>query len=608
MGKLRFTLTSLLFWFVIVFSCILAENLAVFSSNRMGGMYTDTAIVLSIFLLLTLGFYYFRERQKNKITFDKVLLPILIVFALVSVLTVWWQKDRVYINQETGEGLYIEFTNLEKLSYSLQIVVWCAAIYGVLFVNNRYAIARKWTRWLALVYVFGLLCFTLYGLGFEFKNIIAIFKNEYEEGGLSFGLYNSNVLAQLLLIGLLSCIILSVKKFNVYYFLCMIVFIIAIVLSSCSTASFIGVGAIVLYLLYEIVVLFKRECHKSMSLLITLIGILVFIPTFFALMVVLKVPLFVNIWNYVETGILQKDYGTLTSRTNIWGAIFGLLLENPRDFIFGLGYRTGNEILSGFYSVQEGGFAARSAHNGFVEIFLRHGLIGEILYLSLFVAFAIGIIKLLKKREYRVAYLYTLCVACLLGHSIAESTMFFTPNFGGTYLAIIFFLPVANETKAKHFEALKNDLLETEIVKEKRESILYFISTLVMGLLVAFASGKFWWLLIPAFASLFVLVLIKILSGKVSFKEAFVAILIKPIKNYYIPLLITLVVGLTFGFTSPLFLKVDLFFNMLLALFVFVLYNCALSIVDEKNKYLLFSYFDCEFKGRLKKFSCGVRK
>ena len=66
----------------------------------------------------------------------------------------------------------------------------------------------------------------------------------------------------------------------------------------------------------------------------------------FAMMISLKVPLFVNLWSFLQIHIFRKDYGTLTSRTGIWASVFGLLCKNPIDLVFGLGYKTGNFAFS----------------------------------------------------------------------------------------------------------------------------------------------------------------------------------------------------------------------------------------------------------------------
>ena len=117
MGKLKYTLTYILFWFAIIFSCMLAENFAFFSSDHMGGMNNDSLIMLSLFVIFVLAFYFFLEHKKNKVTFDKILLPIIIAFGLISIVTIWWQGPRVFDNEWRFLRTTVSFSPEEKLSY-----------------------------------------------------------------------------------------------------------------------------------------------------------------------------------------------------------------------------------------------------------------------------------------------------------------------------------------------------------------------------------------------------------------------------------------------------------------------------------------------------------
>ena len=124
MGKLRFTLTYVLFWFIIVFSCLLAENFAFFSADHLAGMSVDSLIMLSLFVIFLLVVYYIRERTKNGITFDKILLPIIAIFCLVSIATVWWQGDHTFVDA-ANNIVTVSFSVPEKISVTLQIIIWC---------------------------------------------------------------------------------------------------------------------------------------------------------------------------------------------------------------------------------------------------------------------------------------------------------------------------------------------------------------------------------------------------------------------------------------------------------------------------------------------------
>ena len=613
MGKLRFTLTYILFWFIIVFSCLLAENFALLSSDHMGGMNGNSLVLLSLFVIFALLFYFFVEHKKNKITFDKILLPIIAIFGLVSIVTIWWQGIRVFDNEWKFLRVAVAFSPEQKFLYSLDVLIWCAVLYGVLFIFNRFSISRKLFKWLPFVYIVGILICSLVDVVIEFDDIVQILTNssDYAKGGMTFIVYNSNVWGMLLLIGLLSCVVLSLKKFHHFYYFTMIHLFIMIVLSSSSTSTFVGFGVIFLYTLYEVLSTIKTNRKKALIAVVLYVGGVILSFSLVFILSALNVPIAKSFVSFIKNSILFKDYSTLTNRRGIWASVYHLLLESPIDFIFGCGYKTGNIIFSTYYEVIQSGFPARSAHNGLFEVFLRHGVLGLLFYAFAFVPFALGIIKLINKKQYRFAFIYSLCLIGIMGHSLTESTTFFTPNIQGMYLTIVFYLPVANITKDKYFERLKEETVQLpqEETSIDRNKAYYFVETLLMGSIIALAASLLiniryndfsiliayligiGWLII----GLFVLPLLLMLKEKMTIKEAIDALIVSPIKHHYIALLATLLVGVLAGLILPLIFSYDLFSYLLFTLFVFVFYNFALQLMDEKNNYLLFSFFNAKF-------------
>lgn len=613
MGKLRFTLTFILFWFVIIFSCLLAENFALLSSDHMGGMSPESLFMLSLFIIFTLVFYFFLEHKKNKLTFDKILLPIIAAFGIICIATIWWQGPRVFDNEWKFLRETVAFTPLQKLSYSLEVVIWCAVLYGVLFVFNRFSISRKLFKWLPFVYVIGILICSIVDIVMEFNDIVMIISNssEYTEGGMSFIIYNSNVWALLLLTGLLSCLVMNIRKFHLFYYIAMIHLYIMIIFTSSATSTFVGFGIIVLYTLYEIISKIRNNRKKGLTLLFVFLGVIAVSVSSLFILSALNVSFAKSFLSYIEREILFKDYSTLTNRRGIWASVYHLLLESPIDFIFGCGYKTGNVIFAKYYEIIQSGFAARSAHNALFEVFLRHGIIGLLFYVSAFIPFLLGVIKLIKTKHYRVAFIYTLCVIGAIGHSLTESTTFFTPNIQGMYLTIVFYLPVVNALKEKYFVELKEDVAHAEqgVVEINPTKVYYFIQTILMGSIIALATTLLLNIRMDntniliiyligigvLFLGLFVLPIVMIIKDKKSVKEAIRAIVISPIKHHYLALLLAIAIGVLGGLVLPLMLTFDLFSYLLFTLFVFVFYNFALLLMDEKNNYLLFSFFNAKF-------------
>ena len=606
MGKLKYTLTYILFWFAIIFSCMLAENFAFFSSDHMGGMNNDSLIMLSLFVIFALAFYFFLEHKKNKVTFDKILLPIIVAFGLISIATIWWQGPRVFDNEWRFLRTTISFSAKEKFSYSLQIVAWCAVLYGLLFTFNRFSISKKLIKWLPFVYVIGILACSFIDIIIEFNDIVMIVtrSSEYTKDGMAFIIYNSNVWAMLLLVGLISCVIMNLRKFNLFYFIAMIYLFFMIVLSSSSTSTFVGFGVIVIYTLFEILSIYRKNKKKSIILLAAFLGTIIASYLLILILAKANVPIFSSIYGFIEREILLKDYSTLTSRRAIWSSVFHLLINDPVDFMFGCGYKTGNIIFANYYEIVQSGFAARSAHDGIFEILLRHGVVGLLLYISAFIPFVIGVVKLVKQKQYRIAFIHSLCLFAIFGHSISESTLFFTPNIQGMYLTIVFYLPIIRYTKEKYFNELEEDLNKQQIndTVANKEMICQFISAMIMGLIVAFISTfatsyiltnsgallAYFIVIGVLLIALFIVPIIVSIHGNKSIN-------IMPTNEHLFVLLLTLVIGMLTGAISHFIFTFDLFSTLLFTLFVFVLYIFGLHLLNEKNNYLLFSFFNSKF-------------
>ena len=604
MGKLRFTLTYLLFWFAIIFSCLLAENFSLFTNDHMGGMELGSLYLLSFFIILLLVFYYVLERKYNRIKLDTVLLCIILTFGLISVLTVCFQGTRTFADGIGGAVGVISFSPKEKLQYVLQIIIWCAVLYGVLYAITRYSISRKWLKWLAFIYIVGLLACAVADVFLEADKIIGIFAGNYK-GDITFIIYNSNVWGHLLLIGVFSCIVLCLKRFKIYYYIPMVFFVVMIIFTSCATATFVSLVVTIGYTIFEIIAMFYKQRKKLVTYLFAYIGGLIIFVSVFALMVIVNVDVFSNFWQFIYREIIHKDYSTLTSRTGIWASVFGLLSKNPLDFIFGLGYRTGNAIFTTYFmTYRDANFAIRSTHNGFVEIFLRHGLLGVLAYTALLSTFIVGLVRLVKIKQYRVAYLYSLCFFGVLVHGIAESTTFFTPNIGGMYITLVFFLPVAKETKYNRLKLLNRNLQEREIPTHKlsKNEISYCLVSLLVGFVISFASVflcvdkvtsvpeiiTYISLLSVSVIVLFVAPLLLGARDKRSYKGA----LLQPIYAKRVIIAITIVLAVVIRTFLQAFFIFDIFSRIMFALSVFAIFSLgsllaygieACPVLDEMN-------------------------
>ena len=467
MGKLRFTLTNIIFWVVLLLSCLLSENFAVLNNDPLKGFAVDSAFILTISIIVMLVLYYFLEHKKNKLTFDKVLLPALLIAGLLLIVNVFRQGSRVFPNYDNTGTFSISFSVQNRVMASLQVVVWLAVMYAAVFVYNRFRLNKESYRWVGKIYLIALLLFCIIDLFLEGNQIAAILNGTSGGSGLAFLMVNPNIWSLLLFSGFLTAVLLSYKRFRWYYYLLMVYLFFHNLLTSCSTTTFIEIVVFVIYSLYEIFSHISEDKKLAVKRLISFFSVIAGIAVVFAIFVLTKVPMFVNLWSFITGSIFQKDFVTMTGRSSIWIKIFELLKGNPLDLIFGLGHITGNKILVEYSTT------FRTAHNAFMEVVLRYGLLGACIYIGIIGLAIFGLIKHILKKNYRFAFIYGICFIAILAHSMTESTTLFTPNVGGLYFSFVFVLPIMNIIHEKRFNELKEDVVTANVEKRKVNPAVY---------------------------------------------------------------------------------------------------------------------------------------
>ena len=345
MGKLRFTLTNIIFWIVLLLSCFLSENFAILNNNPFKGFSVDSAFILTVSTIILLVLYYFLEHKKNGLTFDKVLLPGLIISALFLVWTVFRQGNRTFPTSDGSGTLTFSFSLSDRFLAALAIFVWLAVTYALVFVYNRYRLNKESYRWVAKVYLIavGLMC--LIDVFVELDKIVAIFNGTYQGGGLEFFFGNANIWSLLVFAGILTTSLLSYKGFKLYYYIPMMALYTFNILTTCATTIYISSAIIFVYSLYEIFTNNKDNKKQRFINLFIFIGSISTVVLLFVILVNAKVPMFYNLWAFIEHSIFHKDFLTMTGRVDIWKKVWHLLSNNPLDLIFGLGHKTSSVIF-----------------------------------------------------------------------------------------------------------------------------------------------------------------------------------------------------------------------------------------------------------------------
>lgn len=483
MGRLRFTLTNIMFWIVLMLSCFLAENYALFTDAPRTGFNSFPLYFLTFAIIGLLVFYYITEHKKNGLTFDKILLPAFIMIGALLIWTVFRQGDRTFTNW-AGDGTFnIAFTFGDRMLAALQVVVWLAVLYAIVFVYNRYRLNLESYRWIPKVYIIIVLLLCLIDLFYEWDIIAGIFAGTYTGSGIEFIFGNQNVWALVLFSGMLTGLILSYKRFSWYYFSTMIAIFLYMIFTTSATSIYISLLVIALYPAYEIYKAIRKDKNRGLKILIVYVSIWTVVIGLVALFINIGVPIFANFWTFVDKSLLHKDFLTITGRTEIWTHIIDLLKQNPLDFIFGIGHQTGSKI---FQTYNAGHMPVKSAHNGIMEVFLRYGLLGVIIYSGVLLLVFFCLVLHTRQKRYRFVIIYGLAYLALLSHSVAESTNFFTPNVGGVYFGMFFLLPILNILQNKKLKELKEETVKVSVKTERVPQIFIIATVLFVALSVAF--------------------------------------------------------------------------------------------------------------------------
>ena len=478
MGRLRFTLTNIMFWVILLLSCFLAENYALFADKPRSGFDSFSLYFLTFAIIGLLVFYYITEHKKNGLTFDKILLPCLIMIGAILIWNIFRQGDRTFINWSKNGTFDISFTFGDRMLAALQVVIWLGVLYAIVFVYNRYRLNMESYRWVLKIYILIIFAFCLIDLFMEWNIISSIFAGKVKVRGIEFVFGHPNVWGLVLFSGVITSLILSYKRFSWYYYTAMVLIFLFMIFTTSATSIYISFLVTILYPLYEIYKSIRKNKLRGFIILgVYILGLGTFFGTI-AILIKAEVPMFVNLWTFIDKSLMHKNFLTLTGRTKLWRQIIDLLKENPLDFIFGLGHQTGSKI---FQLYNKGYYDVKSAHNGVMEIFLRYGLIGAIIYCSilLLVFFCLGLH--VKHKRYRFVIIYGLAYLALLAHSVSESTHFFTPNVGGVFFGMFFLLPILNIIQNKKFKQLKEETINQQIEVKKIPASFLLITVLFIS-------------------------------------------------------------------------------------------------------------------------------
>lgn len=465
MGKLRFTLTTLLFWPILLLTTFLCTNLNFLRESSFPFFDTTSFVLITVLIIALMIFYYVLEHKNNKVKIHYILFPIMLMLTVLFIAMIWIQPV------QTFTGTYGEVTvdaNKYKIFYSIETALMMSLFYMLTFTFSRKQLAPKSIRWLIVIYLLFVLVSIVFSLIKDFENLKILFKPESGKTyqGLTSFYYNENVFAMSLTIGLLALFILNSFKPRWYWYVPMLIIFVFIILTTSATAIFISLAAFGLYVILDLALLIKRRL--VIGLIMSGVTVFLVVGTIIgiALLYHNNVTDFTRVIDFFFKDLINKDFQTFTKRTEIWKNVWeSLLKDNPIYIMFGRGngiaYRYFHGMLGAkYYNFIDYGEAIHSTHNGYVDILMKFGVFGLILYGVALVYFLICCIYLIAKKKVGFALASLISVLAVSLYAMFESNYFFDLNYFSLIQTLFFILPTINYARTLKKPAISKNLVE----------------------------------------------------------------------------------------------------------------------------------------------------
>ncbi len=496
MSRFKFVLSSLWFYAVMIVGLFLSCDLGFLTENPLGTMPLNSYFLLTALFCLVLIAYFFAEHKKNKMSIDWVLAPILIALLVCNLIAIWHNSDFVVLeNPENGNVAEIAIDSIRKVKDTIFTVVTYAFVYVVGFVFSRSKVKSKKLVWLAFVVLAINIIFCIISLFSDrafFASLLGQSESAYKDGCRSV-YQNENAFGESLLVGLICAIIIVYQKPRwAWIWILLIIDFVFIFFTTSATCIFVGTICLVTFSLIEIIYGYVRKHIITSTILAVSLALLVF-----AFILVLSigshndVSAIVAINNFIRREILRKDFGSFSSRKDIWKHVIELSYSSPFTLWFGFGMNISNDILSAYeatYSPMEfSGFS----HNGFLKILLDGGLITFIPYVLSIVYFLYCLVRLTIKKHFHFSLVYFTLALTILLHDMFESSHFFKNYALSMINTLLVFMPPIIGWKNLRNPKLKNNIMCCYSMPTQGVSSKHFISMVsfvIIGLIVAALS------------------------------------------------------------------------------------------------------------------------
>ena len=446
MGKLKFTFTNIMFWIGIICSVLVFENITFFTQKDPTEPISLNMEEPYFFILFTIAavcylFLIIYETFLNKAKTNVLTLVGCLILLATGITGIMLFGGMSFNNGSPD----LVVTQWDKMKHIMTFILFVVSLYCTIFyfTKNHPSIKRLRIVFIGVIAIVYFL--VIYSVITEYTKYETIVYAKDESMFIGVNIrslfLNSNMFACFLLMGICSAIGLNYFKKNVFSFVSMVGFTIIQVFVCSLTCILISFAVVILYLLFEIILLFKAKKKRSMFTLGAMLVIYISTILLFVMTQAFYIEGVSPFFRYLYRELKHSDYSDFSNRLIIWNTSLGASNRSIFTLLFGYGFRNSEYVIGGLMHVDD---FRISCHNGYLQYLLNFGVFGLAILAIIFGYYFYCLVRLMKK-EPRFALIYSTIGLSYLALACTESIIAFAPSAQGILIGAMFYLPVINK-------------------------------------------------------------------------------------------------------------------------------------------------------------------
>lgn len=464
MAKIRFLLTNVWIWLIMVLACFLGENYAWLTPRPNDGFDTGSFIAVTMLCLLTIVVFFVLERKKNHLKTNKLLAIILTAAFICFSISIWLVNDQTF-NFGTKE-VEVTFTVYEKIRANIVLFINVVFVYILFHPMVKGRKTHKALLWLHYGIIIVTYVTIIYSIAIESDLYLKSFT---EKVSIKAFYLNENAFGIGVYLALLSCVALNMYKRHWTNYVHGAVFFTMIVIIDCATTLALGIATVIIFFFIDVISGFKNSFRSSLVVLFG--GVIVFSAIAVLMFIGLSKdhPSAVLMLKKLNEIVDVDNMRTVESRVDIWRICLDEVFDSPLHLLFGRGYTLHAKYVTGLTSAYWNGPGVRSCHNAYVTLIMSNGILGMLAYLAAFGYLVYCGMRLLTRGKYKFVFTHILYLLLIGVYGMFETHTLFEIRGKEMFTTIIYFMPIIivykNEFKHKDepvVETVKNHVYNPE--------------------------------------------------------------------------------------------------------------------------------------------------